>query len=121
MSVQLKVWALHVQLVGRFVRRFSASHNSCVLYASTPGDLLSYPRRVDFSSLPYFYQAVLSAWVAVDGGFFALADTLVVASSSVRTPVSSVSTKSTYFWSSTAVSQLVLEALVVCSALSTGP
>ena len=29
-------------------------------------------------------------------GLFALADTLVVASSSVRTPVSSVSTKSTY-------------------------
>ena len=101
MSVQLKVWALHVQLVGRFVRRFSAwmqflFRYSRVLYGSTPGDLLSYPRSVDFSSLPYFYQAVLSVWVAVDGGFFALADTLVVASSSVRTPVSSVLTKSTY-------------------------
>ena len=56
----------------------------------------SYPRRVDSSSLPPFHQAVLSVWVAVDGGFFALADTLVAASSSVRTPVSSVSTKSTY-------------------------
>ena len=101
LSVQLKVWALHVQWVGRFVRRFSAwmqflFYYSRVLYGSTPGDLLSYPRRVDFSSLPPFYQAVLSAWVAVDGDFFALADTLVVASSSVRTPVSSVSTKSTY-------------------------
>jgi len=100
-SVQLKVWALHVQWVGRFVRRFSAWMQffftySRVLYGPTPGDLLSYPRRVDFSSLPPFYQAVLSAWVAVDGGFFARADTLVVASSSVRTPVSSVSTKSTY-------------------------
>ena len=100
-SVQLKVWALHVQWVGRFVRRFSAwmqflFYYTRVLYGSTPGDLLSYPRRVDFSSLPPFYQAVLSAWVAVDGGFSAPADTLVVASSSVRTPVSVVSTKSTY-------------------------
>ena len=99
--VQLKVWALHVQWVGRFVRRFSAwmqflFYYTRVLYGSTPGDLLSYPRRVDFSSLPLFYQAVLSAWVAVDGGFSAPADTLVVASSSVRTPVSAVSTKSTY-------------------------
>ena len=51
MLVQLKVWALHVQLVGRFVRRFSGwmqflFHYSRVLYGSTPGDLLSYPRRV---------------------------------------------------------------------------
>ena len=88
-SVHRKVWALHVQWVGRFVRRFSAwmqflFYYTRVLYGSTPGDLLSYPRRVDFSSLPPFYQAVLSA------------DTLVVASSSVRTPVSAVSTKSTY-------------------------
>ena len=101
MSVQLKVWALHVQLVGRFVRRFSGwmqflFHYSRVLYGSTPGDLLSYPRRVGLSSLPPFYQAVLSAWVAVDGGFFAPADTFVVASSSVRAHVSVVSTKSTY-------------------------
>ena len=59
---------------------------------------MSYPRRVDFSCLPPFYQAVLSAWVAVavDGGFSAPADTLFVASSSVRTTVSAVSTKSTY-------------------------
>ena len=56
----------------------------------------SYPRRVALSSLPPFYQAVLSAWVAVDGGFFAPADTFVVASSSVRAHVSVVSTKSTY-------------------------
>lgn len=69
---------------------------SRVLYGSKPGDLLSYPRRVDFSSLPPLYQAVLSARVAVGGSFFALADTLVVASSSVRTPISSVSTMSTY-------------------------
>ena len=100
-SVQVKVWALHVQWVGRFVRRFSAwmqflFYYARVLYGSTPGDLLSYPRRVALSSLPPFYQAVLSAWVAVDGGFSAPADTLVVASSSVRTPVSAVSTKSTY-------------------------
>ena len=100
-SVQLKVWALHVQWVGRFVRRFSAwmqllFYYTRVLYGSTPGDLLSYPRRVDFSSLPPFYQVVLSAWVAVDGGFSAPAVTLVVASSLVRTPVSAVSTKSTY-------------------------
>ena len=38
----------------------------------------------------------MSAWVAVDGGFFPPADSLVVASSSVCTPVSAVSTKSTY-------------------------
>ena len=69
---------------------------SRLLYGSKPGDLLSYPRRVDFSSLPPLYQAVLSARVAVGGSFFALADTLVVASSSVRTPISSVSTMSTY-------------------------
>ena len=90
-----------------------------VLYGSTPGDLLSYPRRVDFSSLPPFYQAVLSAWVAVDGGFSSPAHTLVVASSSVRTPVSAVSTKSTY--SLLSASQLVLLVLVVCLALSIGP
>ena len=100
-SVQVKVWALHVQWVGRFVRRFSAwmqflFYYARVLYGSTPGDLLSYPRRVALSSLPPFYQAVLSAWVAVDGGFFAPADTFVVASSSVRAHVSVVSTKSTY-------------------------
>ena len=100
-SVQLKVWALHVQWVGRFVRRFSAwmqflFYYARVLYGSTPGDLLSYPRRVALSSLPPFYQAVLSAWVAVDGGFFAPPDTFVVASSSVRAHVSVVSTKSTY-------------------------
>lgn len=68
---------------------------SPVVHGSTPGEILSYPRRVCFDPLPPFYQAVLSAWVAVDGGFYALADTLVVASSTVRTPVSSVSTKST--------------------------
>ena len=95
------MWALHVQWVGRFVRRFSAwmqflFYYARVLNGSTPGDLLSYPRRVDLSSLPPFYQAVLSAWVAVDGGFFAPADTFVVASSSVRAHVSVVSTKSTY-------------------------
>ena len=65
-SVQLKVWALHVLWVGRFVRGFSPwmqflFYYSCVLYGSTPGYLLSYPQRVDFSSLPPFYQAVLSA------------------------------------------------------------
>ena len=65
------------------------------MHGSTPGEILSYPRRVCFDPLPPFYQAVLSAWVAVDGGFSALGDTLVVASSTVRTPVSSVSTKST--------------------------
>ena len=69
---------------------------SRVVYGSTPGEILSYLRFVDFGPLPPFYQAVLSAWVDVDGGFSALADTLVVASSTVRTPVSSVSTKSTY-------------------------
>ena len=69
---------------------------SRVVYGSTPGEILSYPRRLDFGPLPPFYQAVLSAWVAVDGGFSSLADTLVVASSTVRTPVLSVSTKSTY-------------------------
>ena len=95
------MWALHVQWVGRFVRRFSAwmqflFYYARVLYGSTPGDLLSYPRRVDLSSLPPFYQAVLSSWVTVDGGFFAPADTFVVASSSVRAHVSVVSTKSTY-------------------------
>ena len=68
---------------------------SPVVHGSTPGEILSYPRRVCFDPLPPFYQAVLSAWVAVDGGFSALADTLVVASSTVRTPVSLVSTKST--------------------------
>ena len=41
-SVQLKVWALHVLWVGRFVRGFSAwmqflFYYSCVLYGSTPG------------------------------------------------------------------------------------
>ena len=96
---------------------------SRVLYGSKPGDLLSYPRRVDFSSLPPLYQAVLSARVAVSGSFFALADTLVVAFSSVRTPISSVSPcrLTLTFWSSTVVSQLVLEAFVVCSDLSIGP
>ena len=44
-------------------------------------------------SPPFIRRSCLPA---VDEGFFALADTLVVASSSVRTPVSSVSTKSTY-------------------------
>ena len=67
-----------------------------VVYGSTPGEILSYPRLVDFGPLPRFYQAVLSARVAVDRGFSALADTLVVASSTVRTPVSTISTKSTY-------------------------
>ena len=69
---------------------------SRVVYGSAAGEILSYPRRVDFGPLPPFYQAVLSAWLAVDGGFSALADTLVVASSTVRTPVSTISTKSTY-------------------------
>lgn len=68
---------------------------SRVVDGSTPGEILFYPRRVGFDPLPPFYQAVLSAWVAVDGGFSAIADTLVVASSTGRTPVSSVSTKST--------------------------
>ena len=44
-SVQVKVWALHVQWVGRFVRRFSAwmqflFYYARVLYGSTPGDLV---------------------------------------------------------------------------------
>ena len=69
---------------------------SRVVYGSTPGEILSYLRFVDFGPLPPFYQAVLSAWVDVDGGFSALADTLVVASSTVRTPVSTISTKLTY-------------------------
>ena len=89
------MWALHVQWVGRFVRRFSAwmqflFYYARVLYGSTPGDLLSYPRRVDLSSLPPFYQAVLSSWVTVDGGFFAPADTFIVASSSVRARLGSL-------------------------------
>ena len=69
---------------------------SRVVYGSTPGEILSYLRFVDFGPLPPFCQAVLSAWVDVDGGFSALADTLVVASSTVRTPVSTISTKLTY-------------------------
>ena len=42
-SVQLKVWALHVQAWTQFPFYYSR-----VLCGSTPGDLLSYPRSVDF-------------------------------------------------------------------------
>ena len=51
----------------------------------TPGKILSHPWRIDVRALPPYYKALLSAWVAVDGGFSVPEDTLVVTSTTACT------------------------------------
>ena len=58
---------------------------SRVLYGMTPGDILSHPWRIDVRALPPYYKGLLSAWVAVDGGFYVPEDTLVVTSTTACT------------------------------------
>ena len=113
-SIQLKVWALHVQWVPRFVRRFSAwmqflFYYTRVLYGSTPGDLLSYPRCVDFSScLPFIRRSCLpgSPWMGVSlllpiRWLWPLLRFVLLSRQSQPSPLN------LSFWSSTVVSQLV--------------
>ena len=51
----------------------------------TPGEVLSHPWRIDVRALSPYYKALLSAWVAVDGGFYVPEDTLVVTSTTAYT------------------------------------
>lgn len=51
----------------------------------TPGKILSHPWRIDVRALPPYYKALLSAWVAVDGGFSVPENTLVVTSTTACT------------------------------------
>ena len=51
----------------------------------TPGEILSHQWRIDVRALPPYYKGLLSAWVAVDGGFYVPEDTLVVTSTTAYT------------------------------------
>ena len=100
-SVQLKVWALHVQWVVRFVGASQLGRSSLSIihvFCVALRQVISCPTREVLTlvpCLPFIRQTCLPGWPWM-GALFALADSLVVASSSVRPPVSSVSTKSTY-------------------------
>ena len=102
-SIQLKVYALLVQ----WVRRFVVSSSSWALFfrlhchacfGQSPWDVLSGPAPFDPGGLPPFYRDLLLAWKAVDGAFSAAKTALVIGVSSglVSAPVSGVSTKSVY-------------------------
>ena len=100
-SVQLKVWALHVQWVDRFVGASQLGRSSLSIirvFCVALRQVISCPTREVLTlvpCLPFIRRTCLPGWPWM-GALFALADSLVVASSSVRPPVSSVSTKSTY-------------------------
>ena len=51
----------------------------------TPGEILSQPWRIDVRALPPYYKGLLSAWVAVDGGFYVPEDTLEGSPSVIET------------------------------------
>ena len=84
-SVQLKVWALHVKWVRCFVTSFSCCMQFLFSYCrkafgSLPGVLFSRRYHYDLSSLPPFHRGLLSAWVAAEGSFSATRESLVVGS-----------------------------------------
>ena len=102
-SIQLKVYALLVQ----WVRRFVVSSSGWALFfrlhcracfGQSPWDVLSGPAPFDPGGLPPFYRDLLLAWKAVDGAFSVAKAALVIGVSSglVSAPVSGVSTKSVY-------------------------
>ena len=102
-SVQFKVWALHVQWVRRFVTSFSCWMQFLFYYCrkafgALPGVVLSRRYRYDLSSLPPFYRGLLSAWVAAEGSFSATQESLVVGSFSCESPIAVAedTTKSVY-------------------------
>ena len=102
-SIQLKVWALLVQWVRRFLGGCSAWRSFFWVYClscfrQSPWHVLSSPVPFDPGGLPPFYRDLLVAWKAVDGGFAVAKATLVTGLSSglVTAEVSSVTTKSTY-------------------------
>ena len=102
-SVQFKVWALHVQWVRRFVTSFSCWMQvmfgySRKAFGSLLGEVLSRSYLYELSSLPPFYRGLLSAWVAAEGSFSATWESLVASSFSCESPiaVAEATTKSVY-------------------------
>ena len=90
----------------------------------TPGEILSHPWRIDVRALPPYYKGLLSAWVAVDGGFYVPEDTLVVTSTTACTlsserPSSGAKLRPKYL-SGVRFSLLALHKPVTCHKLSMG-
>ena len=79
----------------------------------TPGEILSHPWRIDVRALPPYYKGLLSAWVAVDGGFYVPEDTLVVTSTTAYT----LSSRKTIFGSQ-AASKMSLRSTVLSAGLA---
>ena len=101
-DIQSKVWALLLQWVRRFLLSPSTwvsflSYWCDLGFAASPMQVLSYPPRFPGSGgLPDFYFALLSAWRAIGGAFWPNRGSLCVGSGLLVSPVSSLSTKSTY-------------------------
>ena len=102
-SVQFKVWALHVQWVRRFGTSFLCWMQFLFYYfrkafGTLPRVVLSRRYLYDLSSLPPFYRGLLSAWVAAEGSFSATRESLVVGSFSCESPIAVAedTTKSLY-------------------------
>ena len=101
-NIQLKVWALLLQ----WVKRFLLSPSTWVSFfsfwcgrgfAASPVQVLSNPSRFHGSGgLPVFYLSLLSAWRSIGGSFLPSRGSLCVGRGLVVSSVSSLSTKSAY-------------------------
>ena len=122
-SVQLKVWALHIQWGGRFVRRFSAWMQFlfiilvwCMARRQVKS-CLTRDALILVPCLPFIRRSCLPGWPWMGVSLLLLIlwswlPLLFVLLSCQSRP----SRRILSFWSSTVISQLVLEALAGCSA-----
>lgn len=100
-NIQLKVWALLLQWVKRFLLSLSTWVSFFSLwcgqgFAASPVQVLSSPSRFSGAGgLPVFYLTLLSAWRSIGGSFLPSRGLLRVGRGLVF-PVPSLSTKSVY-------------------------